>query len=272
MPRTSSSSSSTRIESVASEKERSTSVPFLERERQPYLSQPAAVPPVGVPSSSSLDDPNDSFDEGLLPSVVWHDFNLQFFVDDDVQPLHPPPPLHDSAKETQIAELELKLAQMKLELVSVKDQNTKMSAMLEKEQNARREKDEELKRMQLNLEKVKQREQEENQALEGALGAIEAKLQAANLRASKAEAEAASLRSKLEEIAGEGTVGDQLATAKKNLRRVNRQAHNMSLDFTEATNKTQDAVKELTNTMMKLSLALRHFEKLVPEEEEENKK
>ncbi len=147
-------------------------------------------------------------------------------------------------KRDMVAEVEAKLAQTK--------------AALEVESSARRALEEEVAQLHSKLAQQKRKELEDNRVLEAALVAIETKLQAANARASAAEAEAALLRERLSD-------NDGVQEYRKKLSRAARTAANLSLEFSEATSKSGAAFKEMYQTMSKLTVLLASFEKVVAE-------
>lgn len=101
--------------------------------------------------------------------------------------------------------------------------------------------------------------------------AIEAKLEAAVARANAAEAEAAGLRARIQQLEalGGGEAGSEAARlreANKSLRRVVKQAANMSLDFGDAATKSAESIRALiahANTLQRLGALLGSLEKVV---------
>ncbi len=159
------------------------------------------------------------------------------------------------------AELEHKLAQREAEVAQSRMQIAQLQQGLAEERAAKRMLEEEVRQLNVLLAQQKKKEMHENKALEAALSAIEAKLQAANARAKEAEAEAASLRLRVSSAAE----GDDLEACKKKLGRAARTAANLSLEFGDATAKSAEAFKEMYTTMTKLTALLASFEKVVAE-------
>jgi hypothetical protein len=147
-------------------------------------------------------------------------------------------------KRDALAELEAKLAQAMADL--------KAGAA------ARRALEEEVAQLHAKLAQQKRKEVEDNKVLEAALLAIETKLQAANARASVAEAESAQLRERVSD-------NDGVQEYRKKLTRAAKTAANLSLEFSDATSKSGAAIKDMYLTMTKLTALLASFEKVVAE-------
>ncbi len=238
---------------------------------------------VSLPPPPSLDrpPPPQQFVSSSLPGA--HEDDDSFFEDETALPpvMTALPPTVGAASlaanvqlEKRLAELELRVAQSNVELVSAREQVRKMQSMLEQEAASKRMLEEEVRQLNIKLVNQKKKEADDNKALEAALLAIEAKLQAANARAKvrshvclhfliqktkDAESELAAMRANQANV---GVDGEDLVTVKKKLARAHRAAANMSLEFGEATQKSGTALKEMMTTMHKLTALLSSFEKI----------
>ena len=210
---------------------------MIERERQPYAA--GIAPPSMGPGEVNVaaiegGEEDDSFDDD--DSMIM-----------DHNAILPPPP-GSQGSETRLAELELRLAQSNMELVTMREKCNRLQSSAERESEGRRRAEEELRALEERMAKQRRKEVEENSALESALSAIEAQLSAANSRANDAERRLAE---------GGGATGGE----------ARRQAANLALEFRKAGESTNKAVSEMRETMGKLGTLLQNFEKIVPLDE-----
>jgi chromosome segregation ATPase len=126
---------------------------------------------------------------------------------------------HNAELELRMAEMNVEIAGLKQQTLSLTQQNGRLRAAYESEVERKRAVEEEVKGLREQLAVQKKKEIEDNKALESALLAIEAKLEAANGRTKEAEAEANTLRRRLDELGGGGKVADQLQAANSKLNR-----------------------------------------------------
>ncbi len=105
-------------------------------------------------------------------------------------------------------------------------------------------------------------------------------MEAAVARANAAEAESGALRIRVQQLelltgsgAAAGSEAARLRDANKSLRRMVKQAANMSLDFGDAATKSADSIRALiahTNTLHRLGAMLSSLEKVVVVDEGED--
>jgi hypothetical protein len=250
-----------------------------QQQRQPSSQQPPPPPPplVALPNATTLPPPPQ-------PSTIEHDdsFDDDDETEDRLSNNNTKKDNVHEALRARLSDVERLLAQSTSELAKSRAYGvqqddlvlhtiTHVADMLAKILFTQ------VAQLQAQVARARRREHEESQALSAALGAIEAKLEAAVARAASAEAEVIVLRNRLRELESEDgggatTIGTKLREANKTLRRVTKQAANLSLEFRESSKKSEESLRALiahTNTMNKLAILLASLEKVVVVDEED---